>query len=95
MITALSITAIVLSIIAIIGIFILFNVSYQADRNISKVVRLYQNMEHDFKPLRLNFLLNLYNECVSKEEYREASKMLDIIKKEFPEDYELFTTFKK
>ncbi|WP_195375376.1 hypothetical protein [Parabacteroides leei] len=86
--TILSIIAIILSVIAILGAILVLHVMFNLQKQFSGLNKLYRIQRNRLNPIRLHFLQMVYNDCVVHENYREAGEIRDMIKQEFPKEYQ-------
>ena len=84
----LSIIAIIVGVIAILGVIMVLYVMFNQQKQLSELNRHHRIILNRLRPIRLHFLQIVYNDCVLHENYREAGKILDMLKCEYLEEYQ-------
>lgn len=83
----LMILATMLSVFALVASITVLHVLFNQQKQQVAVNKRCKLLECQLNPIRLNFLLQTYNLCIKKEEYKCAGEILATIKKEYPEEY--------
>jgi len=87
MIVTLLVISLIISITSLVAFFVVMKVLFDQNKQQVAVNKRCKKMESDFKPIRLNYIVQSYNLCIKNEEFECAGKILNIIKGEFPEEY--------
>ncbi len=82
------IISLVMSVASLFTFFVFMKVLFEQQKQQVALNKRCKELDSNLKPIRLYFIVKNYNICIRNEDYECAGKILNIIKEQFPEDYD-------